>query len=247
MTIITLVYFVILVACEIFPFPGVTTRIQVGTRVYSGCIQARQPHSGVTHDHHNLVDAFKHVTRSGVTHDHHKLGPTQKDDAIANLRPRKECELNDALRTDIYEQEQDQGTESDFENFEKETQGPTCMENIWGRPPHLPRLHVEYNDKGVPIDGECSKPSHFLGSIARNCQYCPISMKDWREIEIKDEILNIVKLRFHVPPIEEKKILSSVGQKWRAWKNRLKAKYWYEASVESLKNERDLELLKLKG
>lgn len=71
------------------------------------------------------------------------------------------------------------------------------MKSIWGRPSHLPKIHVEYNDKGVPIDGECSTLSHFLGSIARNCQYCPISVMDWRKISKKNktEILDIVKVK----------------------------------------------------
>ncbi|CAI9106506.1 OLC1v1005682C1 [Oldenlandia corymbosa var. corymbosa] len=39
--------------------------------------------------------------------------------------------------------------------------------------------------------------------------------------------------------LPKKKILSSVGKKWRNWKNRLKAKYWYEALVEVLVDQRD--------
>ncbi|CAI9094765.1 OLC1v1030556C1 [Oldenlandia corymbosa var. corymbosa] len=142
-----------------------------------------------------------------------------------NLRLSEESEIHHNLST--HEIEHEQGIESDSEISETETRGPTCMKSILGRPLHLPKIHVEYNNKGDPVDGECSMLSHFLGSIARNCQYCPISVKDWRNIENKDEILVIVK------------ILSYVGKKWRSWKNRLKAKYWYEASVEVLVDQRD--------
>ncbi|CAI9099471.1 OLC1v1036298C1 [Oldenlandia corymbosa var. corymbosa] len=198
----------------------VRTKTQVGSRVYSGHMDSSQ-------------------TPNRAAHYGHNIGLTRKNPMVnqTNLRLREESEIHHNLST--HEIEHEQGIESDSEISETETHGPTCMKSIWGRPLHLSKIHVEYNDKVDPIDGECSTLSHFLGSIARNCQYCPISVKDWLNIENKDEILDIVKLRFHVPRIAEKKILSSVEKKWRSWKNRLKAKYWYEASVEVLVDQRD--------
>ncbi|CAI9115158.1 OLC1v1015995C1 [Oldenlandia corymbosa var. corymbosa] len=177
-----------------------------------------------------------HMT--GIDEQGQQQGLSQNDPMVnqSTHRHREESEIHYDHVTGTHEKEHEQGVESDSET---ETRGPTCMKSIWGRPPHLPKIHVEYNDKGDPVDGECSILSYSLGSIARNCQYCPIGINDWRKIENKDEILNIVKLRFHVPRIAEKKILSSVGKKWRNWKNRSKAKYWYEASVEVLVDQRD--------
>ncbi|CAI9115087.1 OLC1v1015921C1 [Oldenlandia corymbosa var. corymbosa] len=53
-----------------------------------------------------------------------------------------------------------------------------------------------------------------------------------------------MQLRFHVPPIAEKKILSSIiGHKWKNWKSALKAKYWSPGPVEYLVDYRDKRVL----
>ena len=70
------------------------------------------------------------------------------------------------------------------------------MKNIWGRPLNLPPIHVEYNEFGQAIGGEDSTLCHFLGSIARSGNYCPLDMKSWHAIskEKKTEMLDIVKV-----------------------------------------------------
>ncbi|KAH6796821.1 hypothetical protein C2S52_021375, partial [Perilla frutescens var. hirtella] len=133
----------------------------------------------------------------------------------------------------------------DSDNIVKETRGPTYMQNIWGRPPHLPRIQVEYNKSGQPIGGESSTLSHFLGSILRNGKYCPTDVMNWHKMPStkKSEILDTVKLRFNVSPIADKWILSSVGHKWRNWKHFLKTKYCADVHIENLIDDRDERVL----
>lgn len=47
-------------------------------------------------------------------------------------------------------------------------------------------------------------------------------------------------MRFYVPTIAEKFILSSLGHKWRNWKHSLKNKYWSDDDpIEKLIHKRD--------
>ncbi|KAH6787388.1 hypothetical protein C2S52_006940 [Perilla frutescens var. hirtella] len=138
------------------------------------------------------------------------------------------------------------GCETDPEITAKETRGPTYMQSIWGRAPNLPPIHVEYNEFGQPIGDENSKLCHFLGSISRNGKYCPIDIKNWHAMPStkKTEMLEVVKLRFHVPVVAEKWILTSIGHKWRNWRHSLKMKYWVDdIPVEHLIEERDERVL----
>ncbi|KAL8512708.1 hypothetical protein ACS0TY_018998 [Phlomoides rotata] len=77
---------------------------------------------------------------------------------------------------------------------------------------------------------------HFLGSIARNGKFCPIDVKDWRAMPRKNktDMLEVIKLRFHVPITAEKWILSSIGVKWKNWKHFLKEHYWEDVPLVNL-------------
>lgn len=70
------------------------------------------------------------------------------------------------------------------------------MKSIWGRPSNLPPIFVAYNEYGQPIEGESSTLSHFLGTIARNGQFCPLDENSWHamKIEKKNEMLQLVKV-----------------------------------------------------
>ncbi|KAG6428069.1 hypothetical protein SASPL_112318 [Salvia splendens] len=153
---------------------------------------------------------------------------------------------NERLSVDV-EQQEDEGIASSAEIVEKQSRGPTYMKNIWGRPLNLPPIHVEYNEFGQAIGGEDSTLCHFLGSIARSGNYCPIDIKSWHAIpkERKTEMLDIVKLRFHVPIIAEKWILESIGLKWRNWKHYLKTRYWADVPIEHLIDDRDERVLEV--
>ncbi|XP_041999819.1 uncharacterized protein LOC121749305 [Salvia splendens] len=153
---------------------------------------------------------------------------------------------NESLSVDV-EQQEDEGIASSAEIVEKQSRGPTYMKNIWGRPLNLPPIHVEYNEFGQAIGGEDSTLCHFLGSIARSGNYCPIDIKSWHAIpkERKTEMIDIVKLRFHVPIIAEKWILESIGVKWRNWKHYLKTRYWADVPIEHLIDDRDERVLEV--
>ncbi|KAH6799468.1 hypothetical protein C2S51_035952 [Perilla frutescens var. frutescens] len=159
-----------------------------------------------------------------------------------NTHLRENLEIENEFMYGAFQQEDGEGCETDPEIMAKETRGPTYMQNIWGRAPNLPPIHVEYNEFGQPIGGENSKLCHFLGSISRNGKYCPIDIKNWHAMSStkKTEMLEVVKLRFHVLVVAKKWILTSIGHKWRNWKHSLKMKYWADdIPVEHLIEERD--------
>lgn len=89
------------------------------------------------------------------------------------------------------------GSASGHETIGKKSRGPTYMSDIWGRPPNLPLISIEYNEFGQPIGGEKSKLCHFLGSIARNGRYCPLDVNNWRAMPKgkKDDMLEFVKVK----------------------------------------------------
>lgn len=49
----------------------------------------------------------------------------------------------------------------------------------------------------------------------------------------------IVQVRFHVPVIAKKWILTSMGSKWRNWKHYLKTRYLADVPIEHLIDEKD--------
>ncbi|KAG6418780.1 hypothetical protein SASPL_120985 [Salvia splendens] len=107
------------------------------------------------------------------------------------------------------------GTEQEQEigdASEAKTRGPTYMTDIWGRPQNLPPISVEYNEFGQPIGGDHRK---------------------------KDEMLEVVKLRFDVPIIAENWVLTSIGTKWRNWKHYLKTRYWDDVPIEYIIHDMD--------
>ncbi|KAH6769431.1 hypothetical protein C2S51_014767 [Perilla frutescens var. frutescens] len=212
--------------------PRMTLRTQGGKRIYNG-LRDRQCAP--------VVDAnYLHGHECVNIPPTRRTDSTQKDaDALSN-HPDNRC-INDL----IFENEHMNDIGYDSDNIVKETRGPTYMQNIWGRPPHLPRIQVEYNKSGQPVGGESSTLSHFLGSISRNGKYCPIDVINWHKMPStkKSEILDTVKLRFNVSPIAEKWILSSVGHKWRNLKHFLKTKYWADVPIENLIDDRDERVL----
>ncbi|KAG8364814.1 hypothetical protein BUALT_Bualt18G0037800 [Buddleja alternifolia] len=120
---------------------------------------------------------------------------------------------------------QDESTEAApaiSENNGKRVRGPTCMPKVWGQPSDK-LVEVSFNDLGQPNDQyKTSTLAHFLGTIARNGRYCPLSYQDWRLMprSYKDEMLKITK--FDLPPGKESYILKSINKKWRNWKCQVK-------------------------
>lgn len=71
------------------------------------------------------------------------------------------------------------------------------MLHIWGRPSNLPPINLELNEKGVPIGEEAGTLAEWLGTVARNGQYCPLDVKTWHKMpdQKKKEILDLIKVR----------------------------------------------------
>lgn len=70
------------------------------------------------------------------------------------------------------------------------------MLEIWGRPPNLPPIKLDFDRFGRPIGTNQSKFSEFLGTIARKGTHCPLDVEDWHKIptEYKKKMLHVIKV-----------------------------------------------------
>ncbi|KAG6415835.1 hypothetical protein SASPL_123254 [Salvia splendens] len=120
---------------------------------------------------------------------------------------------NEDISVDIEEEEE--GSSYGPKSIGKESRGHTYMKDIWGRPPNLPLISVEYNEFDV---------------------------NNWHAMSRgkKVEMLEVVKLRFTIPIIAEKWVLAYIGVKWRSWKHYLKkTSYWADVPIEHLIHDKD--------
>ncbi|KAH6798267.1 hypothetical protein C2S52_022821 [Perilla frutescens var. hirtella] len=168
---------------------GYTTRTHVGKRTYNVSLDKEQTPSMFKHRHHmhenipllgntgtmredpRLTCFTENNTMDNQLRQDHRLrGFTQINsmDNQPNTHLRENLGIENEFLYGVFQQEDVEGCETDPEIMAKETRGPTYMQNIWGRAPNLPPIHVEYNEFGQPIGGENSKLCHFLGSISRN-------------------------------------------------------------------------------
>ncbi|XP_077247315.1 uncharacterized protein LOC143887089 [Tasmannia lanceolata] len=108
----------------------------------------------------------------------------------------------------------------------KRKRGPTRCKKTWGR--QGPPEPVEFNQIGQPESENTSPFENFLGNIARTCEKCPISYRDWRRVplEKKEDMWAIVKTKYDVPEENKPYVIADLGKKWREWKSTLRTKYF---------------------
>ncbi|KAK9291730.1 hypothetical protein L1049_019679 [Liquidambar formosana] len=84
---------------------------------------------------------------------------------------------------------------------------------------------VEYNSKGVPRGKVAKTLSSYHGTLART--NVPIIYTNWYVVptELKNKLWSYVEDTFVVDPKSKKNTLSSIGLKWKTFKNRLTTKY----------------------
>ncbi|XP_058080827.1 uncharacterized protein LOC131228995 isoform X2 [Magnolia sinica] len=102
------------------------------------------------------------------------------------------------------------------------------------------RITIPINTKGQPVGDNVNKLTNFLGTIARNGEYAPLTFTDWRAVsnEKKDDMLGLVMSKFEFDADAKKWVLQSIGRKWKDWKGELKKLYYspHETDEERLAN-----------
>ncbi|XP_058076335.1 uncharacterized protein LOC131224912 [Magnolia sinica] len=102
------------------------------------------------------------------------------------------------------------------------------------------RITIPINTKGQPVGDNVNKLTNFLGTMARNGEYAPLTFTDWRAMpnEKKDDMLGLVMSKFEFNADAKKWVLQSIGRKWKNWKGELKKLYYspHETDEERLAN-----------
>ncbi|KAL8473550.1 hypothetical protein ACS0TY_030396 [Phlomoides rotata] len=109
--------------------------------------------------------------------------------------------------------------------------GYTYMPHIWAissKQSNIQPLKIEFNKYGQPIGRNKRKYVEFLGTIVRNGNLAPLNFKDWHKVpaSLKKDMLDKVKGSYVVPIGYDKFVLQALGKSWRAFKCRIKTKYF---------------------
>ncbi|XP_042444003.1 uncharacterized protein LOC122029117 [Zingiber officinale] len=122
---------------------------------------------------------------------------------------------------------------------QKKTRGPTSMCILiaaarWGK-----KSTIEYDDMGRPVYNENGKAlQSFIGSVVRSM--VPINIKSWPTVpeNMKQKVWEEISNVFDLAPQSEAAVMSSAGQKWRDFKNKLNSRFvWpYRDNPEKLRS-----------
>ncbi|KAI8557091.1 hypothetical protein RHMOL_Rhmol05G0307700 [Rhododendron molle] len=114
--------------------------------------------------------------------------------------------------------------------------GITRLSDIWNLPPGK-KVVVDFNATCLPVGEEGGVFNRFIGTVARKPHLCPINCKSWYVVpnHYKEDCWSIIESKFFIPDDERDQIknntLKSLGEKLRAWRCSLKAKYYDESKT----------------
>ncbi|KAF7826750.1 putative transposase [Senna tora] len=108
----------------------------------------------------------------------------------------------------------------------KRTRGQTSSKNIHARS-FEEREEVILNDDGQPIgprEKTVKDLSLFLGTMARNSTFCPLTYTNWKAMpsDLKDHMWKYINAKFNVPDEGEKWVESTIQDAWRRYKCKIK-------------------------
>ncbi|KAJ1410150.1 putative transposase, Ptta/En/Spm, plant [Sesbania bispinosa] len=124
----------------------------------------------------------------------------------------------------------------------KRTRGPIKCLKIHSRPTK-DREEVILDNDGEPIgpnDKVVSEFSYFLGTIARNSDFCPLIYTNFKALleNHKEDIWEYVNDKYIIPGKGEKAVFSRINDAWRSYKSKVKKRHYkrYSTLTERLKN-----------
>ncbi|XP_058068729.1 uncharacterized protein LOC131218062 [Magnolia sinica] len=114
-------------------------------------------------------------------------------------------------------------TSSDLLFTKRRSRGPTRCHQVWNMREGQ-HIFITTNNLGQPVNENVSKLTNFLGTIARNGDYAPLTYSNWRVVpnEKKDDMYELVMSKFQFDKEIKSWVLMSIGKKWRDWKCELK-------------------------
>ncbi|KAL2894523.1 hypothetical protein RDABS01_010432, partial [Bienertia sinuspersici] len=113
---------------------------------------------------------------------------------------------------------------------ETKKRGPTMMHHVHTRE-FDKRKVIIFNEHGQPIgpvtqeEDTVGEFSRFLGTIARDYSYAPLTIRSWHDVPHKEKMWEYLK---YIVPIEGMEwVMKSIRDAWRVWKCRFKRKHYY--------------------
>lgn len=173
------------------------------------------------------------VTHNAITQQLDKMDPTQEQSS--SMINETECNPQENTCRNLPGSSSSQPsspTETNYRNTvysssrrKARVRGPTrCLHLL-----NDERISITTNVLGQPIGPEAPKLTSFLGILARNGNFLPLTYVDWRAVpnESKESLWQEVQLRFDIDPVSKDCVLRSLGRKWKDWKSKLKSAHYY--------------------
>ncbi|PNY02620.1 hypothetical protein L195_g025934 [Trifolium pratense] len=144
----------------------------------------------------------------------------------------------------------EEAAETNAETTKKRTRGPTLCLKIYARSLKQ-REEVTLDDDGDvigPDDKTVAEFANFLGSIARNSDFCPLIYTNFKEMlkketkndhmDRKERIWRFVNRKYIIPDEGQKVVFITINRAWRHHKCDMKKKHFlkYTSMKERLKN-----------
>ncbi|XP_056697857.1 uncharacterized protein [Spinacia oleracea] len=140
-------------------------------------------------------------------------------DRVGSKRPMSAIVLSD---------KQGESSSARQHGAKKKGRGPTNMFDVHARKFEA-RVPIYCNDKGQPRGPEKHRKelTRFLGTIARDYDWAPLTYTNWQKVPNKDKVWEYVKSKYILPPESEEWVYETLDQSWRGFKCRLKKLHYY--------------------
>ncbi|KAL2929547.1 Phosphoribosylformylglycinamidine synthase subunit PurL, partial [Bienertia sinuspersici] len=91
------------------------------------------------------------------------------------------------------------------------------------------RVAIYCNDKGQPIGPKKARNelTRFLGTIAHDYNWAPLTYTNWQKVPDKDKIWEYVNSKYILPPESYDWVMETLDVSWRGFKCRLKRDHYY--------------------
>ncbi|KAF7821387.1 putative transposase [Senna tora] len=160
--------------------------------------------------------------------------PLSMDDCLGNVESdNEEIMMNEEVEQNEIEQNEEDNNHHN--EVEEENNGDiTKVEE---------REEVILNDDGQPIgprEKTMKDLSLFLGTMARNSTFCPLTYTNWKAMpsDLKDHMWKYINAKFNVPDEVKKWVESTIQDAWRRYKCKIKKLHFkkFANMIERLKH-----------
>ncbi|KAF7839539.1 putative transposase [Senna tora] len=159
--------------------------------------------------------------------------PLSMDDFLGNVESdneeimmNEEVEQNEEDNNHHNEVEEENNGDITKGTSKKRTRGQTSCKNIHARSIEE-REEVILNDDGQPIgprEKTVKDLSLFLGTMARNSTFCPLTYTNWKALpsDLEGHMWKYINAKFNVPDEGKKWVESTIQDAWRRYKCKIK-------------------------